>query len=276
MRNLMNFIWGYHNLWLFLILQFIALGMLVSFNRYQNVQFLSATSELSGSTYAAINNFQDYFSLKETNETLNAENAQLRNWIKSSYAKNEANPLIVVDSVYQRQYNYTQVKVLNSSVSREANMVLLDKGSKHGLYQDMGVIGPDGIIGKVVNVSENFSTVMPVVHKDFVTSARLKNSGYYGALTWGSKDPNIATLSDIQSHVDLSKGDTVETRFAGGVFPEGILVGTVDSWDPDESTGFITVQVRLSTDFRKLSFGYAVEHVQKLELDSLVQDFNTL
>lgn len=272
----MNFIWSYHNLWLFLILQFIALGMLVSFNRYQNVQFLSATSELSGSTYAAINNFQDYFSLKETNETLNAENAQLRNWIKSSYAKNEANPLIVVDSVYQRQYNYTEVKVLNSSVSREANMVLLDKGSKHGLYQDMGVIGPDGIIGKVVNVSENFSTVMPVVHKDFVTSARLKNSGYYGALTWGSKDPNIATLSDIQSHVDLSKGDTVETRFAGGVFPEGILVGTVDSWDPDESTGFITVQVRLSTDFRKLSFGYAIEHVQKLELDSLVQDFNTL
>jgi rod shape-determining protein MreC len=170
-------------------------------------------------------------------------------------------------------YPYIPVRILNSSVNKENNHLILSKGRIHGIEPDMGVLGSEGIIGKVINVSEHFSTVMPVLHQNFVVSARLKRSGYFGNLTWDTHDATIATLHDIQDHVDVREGDTVVCRYASGIYPSGAMIGTVQNRDSDGSTGFMNIEVKLATDFRKLDYGYVVSNVHRLELDSLV---NTL
>jgi rod shape-determining protein MreC len=85
MRNLLNFIWSNHNFWLFLLLETVAISLLINYNRYQNVRFLTVTNEVSGSMHQAVNNFSEYVSLRETNELLAEENAVLKTRFKDSY-----------------------------------------------------------------------------------------------------------------------------------------------------------------------------------------------
>jgi rod shape-determining protein MreC len=126
----------------------------------------------------------------------------------------------------------------------------------------MGVIGPQGIVGSVVNVSENFATVMSMLHPQFKAVVKLKNGGETGAIEWDGLSVLFVTLKNIPKSAKVEKGDTIVTSQTSSLFPANIMVGTVYDIVPDNSSNFYTLKIRPSTNFFNIEYAYVIANSQ--------------
>ena len=94
-----------------------------------------------------------------------------------------------------------------------------------GIKPEMAVVSSKGIVGIVKNVSENFCTVSSLLHKQTRISVNLKHDPFKGGLSWDGTNYKYGIVSDIEKHVKLKVGDTIETSGYSSIFPKGILVG---------------------------------------------------
>ena len=273
MRNLINFFWRYYNTFLFLFLELIGVLLLVNYNVHHSVKFLSWTGDLTGGMYATVFNFKEYINLKDANVRLSEENAWLKSKLEESYLHSEFSFHSYTDSVYQQQYQFTAAKVINNTIDLTDNFLILDKGSNNGVLPGMGVLGSNGVVGIVKEVSSSYAVVMSILHKDFRHAASLKKSGYFGELKWEQQGPEWAILDAIPSHVELTKGDTLVSR--GGelaIFPKGEMVGFVESWEQPEGSNFYRIKVKLSTNYRNINHVKVIRHLKHEELKALIEE----
>jgi rod shape-determining protein MreC len=269
MRNLVLFIWKHSFFFLFLLLEVFCIYMVVQNNYYQKASFINSSNVLSANILQTSTNVEQYFYLKNENENLAKENAELRSQILSSFDMTVNKEYTVNDTTYHQKYVYTSAKVVNISTNRRNNYLTLNKGYKHGIQNNMAVITSTGVVGQVKDVSENFCTVMSLLHSKTTINSKIKKDGSYGPLTWDGSDFQYATLNDIPTHVRLAKGDTIVTSAYSRTFPENILVGTVDSYEREAGKYFYTIKVKLSTDFKKLTYVYIVKNIHKDEQEEL-------
>jgi len=115
----------------------------------------------------------------------------------------------------------------------------------------MGVVSDKGLVGIVLESSGNFSTVIPVINRDFRLSVKISSNNYSGILQWDGLSPQKAVLTEIPFHVSLLSGDTVLTSGFSSIFPEGIMVGEIESFSLEKGN-FYDIVVKLSTDFQSL------------------------
>jgi rod shape-determining protein MreC len=127
----------------------------------------------------------------------------------------------------------------------------LDKGKQQQVESGMPVICPDGIVGIVDNVSEHFSTVLPIINRNFRLSVKFRKNDFYGSLQWNGKSYRHAELNEIPLHVPVSVGDTLVVTSYSSSFPEGAPVGTVSKFSKKDGN-FHIIEVLLFTDYRKL------------------------
>ncbi|MCC6690087.1 MAG: rod shape-determining protein MreC [Bacteroidia bacterium] len=269
MRNLVLFLWKNNFTLLFVGLEVLCFFLIVQNNTYHRTGFINSSNKLSGGVLQMYSDVNDYFNLKYANEQLARENALLHTLSSSSFITTSARTYIANDSLRKQKYEYISAKVVNNSTNRRSNYLTLDRGSVQGIKRDMAVISSEGIIGVVISVSENFSSVMSLLHKNSKVSAMIKKEGSYGPLSWEGDDYRYGTLSDIPNHVQLKVGDTIVTSPYGSTYPPNILIGTVESHEIKSGEPFITVHVKLSVDFKKVSYVYIVNNVMKAEQDSL-------
>ncbi|TVR71640.1 MAG: rod shape-determining protein MreC [Marinilabiliales bacterium] len=266
MRNLIRFILNNHFALLFILLEATALVLVFQNNNYQNTVAFNVSRNISGFINTRIHTLTQYLSLQEANQALHEENRMLRNELLSSYRiatplPEEAGPT----GEWERRYNYIPANVIANSVNKQYNYISLDRGALHGIEPEMAVISGSGVAGIVTGVSDNFSTVLPLLNSDLRISSKLKNTGYFGSLFWDGTDPEKATLTDIPHHVILNRGDSVVTSGFSAIFPEGIMVGTITDFEI-YGGNFWAVTVRLSTDFRKLNHVYVIQDLLREEL----------
>ena len=88
-------------------------------------------------------------------------------------------------------------------------------------------------------------------------------------------DTRLIDLKYIPRHVELKVGDTIVTSGYNSVFPEGIVIGTINSFKLNEEAQFHTIKVALSQDFGKLSFVEVVKSHLKAEKDVIEVRGNT-
>ena len=99
-----------------------------------------------GNIFTTVNNVNEYFHLKETNQKLSEENARLHNMNKNSFGVFDKHIYVKADSVYHLQYEYVTAKIVNNSVNKRNNYLTLDVGSNMGILPEMAVITSDGIV----------------------------------------------------------------------------------------------------------------------------------
>jgi rod shape-determining protein MreC len=224
---------------------------------------------MAGKIYDTYHGATSYLHLKETSETMAKENAALRSKMISAYIDFAVKSHHVVDTAFKQQYDFIEAKVVNNSTNRRNNYLTLNRGRKQGIEPDMAVISSTGIVGVVDQVSDNFSTVMSVLHKETRVNAKIKKDGNFGPLTWDGMTYNIATISDLPTHTRLAKGDTVVTSAYSITYPENILIGTVESFGIKSGETSFTVKIKLSTEFKKLEYVYIVRNFFKAEQKKL-------
>lgn len=269
MRNLVLLIWKHYFFFMFLLLETFCIYLVVQNNYFQRASFINSSNSMSANVLETSANIKEYFYLKNENENLSKENAELRSKLLESYSLVVNDRHTVSDTVLRQKYTFTSAKVVSNSTSRRNNFITLDKGSKQGIAKDMAVITSTGVVGQVKDVSENFCTVMSVLHSKTVISAKIKKDGSYGPLTWDGSDFEYATLNDIPTHVRLTPGDTIVTSAYSLTFPENIRIGIVESKERKARENFYTVKVRLLTDFKKLTYVYIVNNMLKEEQQQL-------
>jgi rod shape-determining protein MreC len=250
MRTLLRFIQKYSNLLLFLLLEAVAIILLARDPGYHKSKIVGLNRQVSGYIFSRVDGAREYLSLREMNQVLVEENSTLRNAVDSLLTLTDSS---VVRTEYKDPYRYSYVpaRVIRNNVFRQYNYLTLDRGRKDGVYRDMGVVSEKGLVGIVLDVSGNFSTVIPVINRDFRLSVKLTSNNYAGILQWDGSSPGIAQLGEIPFHVELQRGDTVSTSGFSSIFPEGIIVGTVEDFTLEKGN-FYEIQVKLSTDFQGL------------------------
>lgn len=253
---------------LFLALEGLAIYTLSKYNKTHQAFFASVSNEVTGSISEKYNKIEYYFRLKKTNEQLAAENANLRKMLPSGFESPDTAKATIMDSLAKdtlgvRKYNFLVAKVVNNSVSQENNYITLHRGAKQGVKVDMGVIGPDGIVGKVILVSDNYSRVMSALNRKSRVSAMLQRGLYTGDLEWDGKDAGYLTLNKIPKSAKVQKGDTVLTSNVSErlSFPPGIMVGTVAEISTDPSSNFLTLKIKSATNFYTLQYVYLTDNL---------------
>lgn len=268
MRNLIQLLWKYNFLLLFITLQTFCFYRIVDEQKYHKAAVLNASNEVIASSMQKINDVKDYLWLRENNALLAAENAKLKAYDSTLFFNLSTKKSSIVDTTYAIQYQYIEAKVVNNATHNRNNFITLNKGIANGIEPDMGVISAGGAVGVVKDVSQHYSTVQSLLHSKTRASVKLK-SGFYGPLTWDGSHPQRATLSEIPANVKVNVGDTVVTTAFSTIFPEGVMVGKVLSVTPGSGGDFLKITVALSTNFTNLSYVYVVTNKFKWEQKNL-------
>ena len=128
-------------------------------------------------------------------------------------------------------------EVIARSPGDWADTLTLDKGSSSGVNKDDLVTTVDGMLGFVSEVTDNTCEVTSITDPKMQCGALVTRTretaiaeGDYNLMTRGA-----LRLSYLREDSKVVVGDTVETSGRGGVFPKGILIGTVESVQPEES-----------------------------------------
>lgn len=269
MRNLINFIARNSFFFLFLLMEIFCFYLIYQNNSFHQTAFINSSSEGVASLYRSYDNVVDYIDLKKVNKVLSEENALLRNHSLNSFGKVFGRTIHYKDTLYRQNYTYTSAKVINNTINKKNNFLTLDKGALHGIEPNMGVVGPNGIVGIVKDVSDHFCTVYSVLHKNFKTSGKINRNNYFGSVVWSVKDPETGKLLDVPQHVKLKKGDLITTTTYSLVFPENITIGTIKDFSTKEGSGFWDIDIEFGTDFQTLSYVYIIKYLMKDEQERL-------
>ncbi len=254
----------------FLLLVIVSVVLMSRTSYYQSSKLISWTNSIAGGWYQGVHSISGYFGLKSENDRLAEENARLRAQLEESYIKYNDSVFTVNDTTYRQRYSYTEAQVIKNSWNQQNNYVMINKGSSHGIKPDMAVISPDGIVGVVMSVSENFATIMPVLHSDSRNSVKVKRTGISGSLVWDGADYRYAQVIDVPTTHKFLQGDTIITSGLANDFPEGIPVGYVMEAENLSGSGFYIVKIRLATDFNKLDHVYIINDRFGQEVKSLM------
>jgi rod shape-determining protein MreC len=279
MRNIFLFIRRYSTFLAFVLLQVFSLYMLFKYNRVHRAFLLGFTNEFTGGVNTQVDKLDDYFHQGEENRRLHRMNDSLLNLLKTNYSipdtgQRSVIDSVMIDSVQQfKKWIWRDAKVVYNTVTSERNYLQLNRGANYGIRDNMAVLNSDGaVVGQIVNVSNNFSQVMSLLHVQSSVSAALKKTGDAGKLEWDGKDPRFVQLKGISKSVAVKVGDTVVTSKYSYNFPPDKLIGRVAEINSDPATGFYLLKIRASVNFATIQLVHIVENLQREEQLQLEKD----
>jgi len=268
MSQLIKILFYYRISLVFLLLEFISGWLIIRNNSYQSAGMFVNANHFFAYIYDITNNVGNFINLRTQNEILQKENARLNGLLNQKQKSNTA-------SLVALSQDFIAAKVIDNSILRSNNYIIIDKGLKDGIRPNMGVISSNGIVGKVKDCSENFSTIYSFLHSSLQISSRIKgsvgSSGLCSSKWTDTSNPYLADIVELPLYLKIKPKDTVVTSGFGGVFPGDYMIGTVLNVKDEPASGTRKIKIKLSTDFSHLTHVYVVKTFQKQELDSLTQ-----
>lgn len=263
MQRLFNFFIKNKTFVLFLLLFSYALSITVQSHEYHRSKFLNSSNQITGSVYGTFHSITQYFNLKQENRLLLEENNRLKTKV---FNQKDSIP---VDSVLEYKYDLFPSLVYKNSYALPNNYLTLNKGQNDSIKEDYGVITSKGIVGIIDATSKNYSRVLSVLNTNSRVNVKLKKTNYFGTLSWDGKSPEITQLKDIQDLVKLSFGDTVVTSGYSSTFPPNIPVGSVESFDLNDTEDLYIIDVKLFNNMKNLEHVYIIKNTDINELKAL-------
>jgi rod shape-determining protein MreC len=273
MRYLLYFLQKQYIYFLFLALEAISLLLLFNNNDYQNNALTTVSNGFAGSVLNMSSNVYEYFSLRRVNRILAEDNAKLHSNHSEAFYKADTGSFYQHDTLYKLEYRYISAKVINNSTNKRNNFLMLNKGHRQGIENHMGVIMGDRIVGQVVSVSDHFCWVMSLLNKDSRISGKFKKNNQLVNIEWGGGDYQIGDVKEIPKHVVIHKGDTIITSGNSDIFPEGLLIGTIDHFTIAQEENFNYASIRFATDFNSLNFVEVLIDMMRKEKEDLKNSF---
>lgn len=256
---------------LFLVLETGSVLMIAYNSVFQQVRIFGVLMQIHGRFLNTQTNIKYYFSLRNVNEQLADENSRLLNQLAKYQTQLDT---LKADSLSYKplgdssDFSYIPAKIIGNSTNKKQNYIIIDKGRKDGVGKDMGVISPNGVIGVVNAVSDNYSYIISLLNINQSVSAKISRLGAFGPLIWDGRSADYALLTEIPQHIKIQVGDSVVTSGFSSIFPPDIPLGTIRKSKIINGTHH-EIQVKLFQDFRTLHYVNVVVSSHKEEVDKI-------
>jgi len=261
MQRIINFILSNRNVFLYVFLLLASLIITFRSHSYHQSKAFNSSKWIIGTTYQSTYNITSYFNLKKENKILVDENKMLREQLFNSKIKT----LPITDSTIIN-FKVIDAKIIKNNFSSPRNYLTINKGTTDGVQQDMGIISSKGILGIVENTSPNFSTIQSILNTKSNINAKIKNTDYFGSLTWDARAYNTVQLTDIPRLVPVAIGDTIVTGAMSSIFPENIPIGIIKTYNLNDAQSFYNIDIELFNDMANIKNIYIITNKNRKEI----------
>lgn len=270
MNTLFQFLYKYRALAIFVVLELVCTWLIVQNNRYQSAAFFNSANTVAASVTQTSNEVSSYLYLKETNESLAQENARLQQELRQMQQQLALPSLrAAIPQEVEQQYTFQAAQVINNSINNAKNYITINKGLVDGIEPGMGIIGPEGVVGRIKSASDHYAVAISLLHTNMLVSAVVSATDAFGSVKWNGRNPRQASLDFIARHQKVNVGDSVFTSSYNSIFPQGIPIGVISEVNLPENATYYDIKIDLATDFSNLSFVYVIRNRLVQERDSL-------
>lgn len=250
---------------LLLVVSIIVCGSLTNWSAPQSNIFsgiLSPIQNFFSDVSKSVNSFFDGFEskekleneIKELKKEISEKNKQLINYDEISRQNDFYKDFLEIKEE-NPSYKFASARIISRDNSDTYATFTIDKGTVDGVEVFDPIITAEGLVGYVSDAYSTQSTVMTVLNPKINVSAIDNHSRDTGAIT-GDADFSVdgyTKMIYIHSDNTVSSGDFVVTSGDGGVFPGGLIIGTVV--DIKTAPGKISCEAKIQpiVDFSEIS-----------------------
>jgi len=209
-----------------------------------------------------------YFALQHTsreNEDLRRENGALKLEITQLQSKaGEADRLAALLKFRQTNVDVPMIsaRVIGGSADSASQTIYLDRGERDGIRKNMGVITPDGVVGKVIESYKDTAQVLLLTDKDSGVGAMLVESRLQGPVG-GTGEP-LMVMKYIPNDDNVNSGERVVTSGMDRIFPRDLPVGTIA--EIKAGSPFKQLRVKPAASLERLEEVFILLTMKPLEL----------
>jgi rod shape-determining protein MreC len=215
--------------------------------RYWAVELMTPLERAGTWTFSHVGGiWSGYVGLRNTR----AENERLRNDVNTLRLRNrelesesaETHRLEVLLNFKEAHTEAPMLaaQVIGASADPTSHTLFINRGERDHVRRNMGVITPDGVVGKIVEVFPSTAQVLLINDKDSGVGALFASSRTHGVVK-GSGDPQ-PHMDYVVNEEKLQSRDTIVTSGEDRIFPKDLLIGTVDATKPGNPFQIISVR----------------------------------
>ena len=271
MRKLIEFIRSVYVVALFVALEAVAIGYYARSTCYTQARLLARSNAAAGTVHGFSAGIRRYFSLGAENRELLERVARLEERLAQyDEAANIDRLRKYMTDIGGSKYRVMTATVISNSINRTQNFITLNRGYGDGVVPDMAVLSPGGaMVGYVVDCTDRYAVVMPVLNTSFRASGKLDGADYFGSVYWDGADPHTVLFGELSKYAEPRPGQEVVTTGFSQFFPENVLIGRVERVSMNETRTAYTVRVRLAAELSKLTDVILVENRDANEIIGL-------
>jgi rod shape-determining protein MreC len=212
--------------------------------------------------------WRHYFALQNTtkeNEQVRRENDALKLQISQLQGKAaEADRLAALLNFRQSHRDVPMIgaRVIGTGAGTASLMIQLDRGERDGIRKNMGVITPDGVVGKVVESYPNASQVLLLTDKESGVGAMLADSRVQSPV--GGQGEPLLVMKYVPNDDEVNPGERVITSGMDRIFPRDLPVGTVAEVKPGNP--FKQIRVKPAANLERLEEVLVLLSLRPLEM----------
>ncbi len=213
-------------------------------------------------------NWKELDELRKENESLKTE----QNHYSEILAENIRLRYVLKVKQGYTSYNRQGAWVIERDYGGWTHTMVIDRGEDSGLKKYMPVIVPTGIVGFVSEVYMNSARVQLLLDPRTTIGGIVQRpaSRVVSMVSGNSGNPGYLTLMSLPKEADVIKGDTIVSSGYGGVYPKGVVIGTVEKVDVNAEGGTQSAEIKPAADFSHLEEVFVItDHIQKTAPESI-------
>jgi rod shape-determining protein MreC len=239
---------------------FVAISLtLIALNDTPQIRSIRSLAVVSvGMLQDLVSGIPGYFRLRRENTLLREINVTLTDEVsRLREARLENLRLHQMLGLKQKAGNrYLGGNVVGKTLQMLRNTITLDVGQDDGVRPQMPIVTEQGLVGKVLFTSSQYSVGQILLNRDLRISAKIQRSRVDGIIQWdGGRG---LSLRNVAKTLDVQAGDVVITSDYSSLFPPGIRIGTVVRSSLVPGSLFMTVDVEPTVDFSRVEEVFVV------------------
>ena len=275
MHDFIERITAYVHWALFLLLEVLSGFLLFQYNHYQGSVWFTQANTAAAMVHEWEAKALSYLRMPAENAALVQRNIIIQNKLdvlrhELALTKADTSSTQKMQEETLRDMTLIPAQIVDNSVRKRDNMLVINVGSNDGVAPEMGVVSGTGVVGIVSAVTQHHALVMSILNSHSSISCRLRGTEYFGYLKWKGGKPLRAYMDDVPRHAHIQKGDVIETSGFSSVFPAGIFLGKVAEIKNSSDGLAYELEILLSTDIANLRHVNVIDNHNKAEIDSLL------